>query len=165
MDNLEHTCASIRAQIEATESQLARLKRELHSAEQIAAKAANEETGNKANGKRNWPLLAEEYKRYGRQMIVPQLGLQGELSPSYTRALADRIATGQLRLRSSKVLLIGAGGLGCPAGLYLAGAGVGTLGMVDGDRVEPSNLHRQVLHRTRNVGKFKVDSAIEYLKE
>jgi adenylyltransferase/sulfurtransferase len=63
------------------------------------------------------------------------------------------------------VLLVGAGGLGCPAALYLAGAGVGTLGLVDGDTVESSNLHRQVLHRSKNVDKFKVDSAIEYLQE
>lgn len=73
--------------------------------------------------------------------------------------------SGQLKLRSAKVLIVGAGGLGCPAALYLAGAGVGTLGLVDGDAVESSNLHRQVLHRTRNIGKLKVDSAIEYLKE
>lgn len=75
------------------------------------------------------------------------------------------IAAGQLKLRSSSVLLVGAGGLGCPAAVYLAGAGVGKLGMVDDDTVDISNLHRQVLHRTRNVGKLKVDSAIEYLKE
>ena len=75
------------------------------------------------------------------------------------------VAVGQLKLRSSRVLIVGAGGLGCPAALYLAGAGVGTLGMVDGDTVEFSNLHRQVLHRRKNVGKFKVDSAIEYLQE
>lgn len=55
--------------------------------------------------------------------------------------------------------------MGCPAALYLAGAGVGTLGLVDGDTVESSNLHRQVLHRSKNVGKLKVDSAVEYLKE
>jgi adenylyltransferase/sulfurtransferase len=63
------------------------------------------------------------------------------------------------------VLLVGAGGLGCPAALYLAGAGVGTLGLIDGDQVEESNLHRQVLHRTKNVGKYKVESAIQYLEE
>lgn len=73
--------------------------------------------------------------------------------------------SGQLKLRSASVLLVGAGGLGCPAALYLAGTGVGTLGMVDGDTVESSNLHRQVLHRTKNVGKYKVDSAIQYLEE
>lgn len=72
---------------------------------------------------------------------------------------------GQLKLQAARVLLVGAGGLGCPAAQYLAGAGVGTLGLIDGDTVEVSNLHRQVLHRTRNVGKYKVDSAIESLKE
>lgn len=60
---------------------------------------------------------------------------------------------------------MGAGGLGCPAAQYLAGAGVGTIGLIDGDTVESSNLHRQVLHRTKNVGKYKVDSAIEALRE
>lgn len=75
------------------------------------------------------------------------------------------LAAGQLKLRSSRVLIVGAGGLGCPAAQYLAGAGVGILGLVDGDTVEFSNLHRQVLHRRRTVGKFKVDSAIEYLQE
>ena len=75
------------------------------------------------------------------------------------------VAVGQLKLRSSRILIVGAGGLGCPAALYLAGAGVGTLGMIDGDTVEFSNLHRQVLHRRKNVGKLKVDSAIEYLQE
>jgi adenylyltransferase/sulfurtransferase len=70
-----------------------------------------------------------------------------------------------LKLRAAKVLLVGAGGLGCPAAQYLAGAGVGTLGLIDGDTVEVSNLHRQVLHRSHNVGKYKVDSAIESLRE
>jgi molybdopterin/thiamine biosynthesis adenylyltransferase len=72
---------------------------------------------------------------------------------------------GQLKLRNAKILIVGAGGLGCPAALYLAGAGVGTIGLVDGDTVEASNFHRQVLHRSQNVGKLKVDSAIEYLRE
>ncbi|EAW12915.1 HesA/MoeB/ThiF family protein [Aspergillus clavatus NRRL 1] len=154
MENLEQTCASLRAQIAATEAQLAGLKRDLEVAEQAAAEIKAQDvksTGIREEGsekKNPWPLLSEEYKRYGRQMIVPQLGLQG-----------------QLKLRSARVLIVGAGGLGCPAALYLAGAGVGTLGLVDGDTVEHSNLHRQVLHRSKNVGKFKVDSAIEYLRE
>lgn len=71
---------------------------------------------------------------------------------------------GQLRLKEASVLIVGAGGLGCPAAAYLAGAGVGTIGIVDGDEVETSNLHRQILHSTAKVGMKKVDSAISYLK-
>lgn len=71
---------------------------------------------------------------------------------------------GQLRLKAASVLIVGAGGLGCPAAAYLAGAGVGTIGIVDGDEVETSNLHRQILHSTKKVGMKKVDSAISYLK-
>lgn len=62
------------------------------------------------------------------------------------------------------MLIVGAGGLGCPSAMYLAGAGVGTLGLVDGDTVDTSNLHRQVLHDSGKIGMLKVDSAIEYLK-
>jgi adenylyltransferase/sulfurtransferase len=71
---------------------------------------------------------------------------------------------GQLRLKESKVLIIGAGGLGCPAAAYIAGAGVGTLGIVDGDEVEISNLHRQILHNGAKVGMKKVHSAISSLE-
>ncbi|KAJ5915018.1 hypothetical protein N7504_003901 [Penicillium tannophilum] len=149
-----NTCATLRAEIAATEAQLARLKLDLVSAEEQAAAnsestnpAANRDKGQNGSESR-WPLLPEEYGRYGRQMIVSQVGLPG-----------------QLKLRSARVLLVGAGGLGCPAAQYLAGAGVGTLGLIDGDTVEISNLHRQVLHRSRNVGKYKVDSAIESLQE
>lgn len=62
------------------------------------------------------------------------------------------------------MLLVGAGGLGCPAAAYLAGAGVGEIGFVDGDSVEVSNLHRQIAHSTSRVGMSKVDSAITYLR-
>lgn len=72
---------------------------------------------------------------------------------------------GQLRLRGAAVLIVGVGGLGCPAAIYLAGAGVGTLGLVDGDTVETSNLHRQILHASDRVGWLKVTSAIESLKQ
>jgi adenylyltransferase/sulfurtransferase len=76
--------------------------------------------------------------------------------------LADR-TSGQLRLKAASVLIVGAGGLGCPAAAYVAGAGVGTLGTVDGDTVEVSNLHRQILHNTAKVGMKKVESAVEFL--
>ena len=93
-------------------------------------------------------LPLEDYKRYGRQMIMSEVGLHG-----------------QLRLKNARVLVVGCGGLGCPAAAYLAGAGVGTLGLMDGDVVEISNLHRQVAHATSRVGMSKVDSAYEYLSE
>lgn len=95
-----------------------------------------------------WPLSGEEYKRYGRQMIMPEIGLHG-----------------QLRLKNARVLIVGVGGLGCPAAAYLAGAGVGRLGLIDGDVVEVSNLHRQVAHGASRVGMSKVESAYAYLSE
>ena len=66
---------------------------------------------------------------------------------------------GQLKLKAAKVLLIGAGGLGSPAALYLAGAGIGTLGLVDADEVDESNLHRQVIHSEERLGMNKTLSA------
>ena len=94
-----------------------------------------------------WPLTQAEYRRYGRQLIIPELGLSG-----------------QLNLKSSAVLIVGAGGLGCPAAAYIVGAGVGELGLCDGDIVEESNLHRQILHSSRKVGMNKAESAVEALK-
>lgn len=85
-------------------------------------------------------------ERYARHLMLEQVGISG-----------------QKKLRSSKVLIVGAGGLGAPAALYLAAAGVGTIGIVDDDCVELSNLQRQILHTTEQVGKKKVDSAREML--
>ena len=88
------------------------------------------------------PLAPDELQRYHRHLILPEVGEEG-----------------QRRLRSARVLLVGAGGLGSPAALYLAAAGVGHLGIVDADAVELSNLQRQVLHDTASVGMPKVASA------
>ena len=93
------------------------------------------------------PLSREELERYHRNALVPQVGL-----------------VGQQRIRASRVLLIGAGGLGAPAALYLAAAGVGTIGLIDDDNVDVSNLQRHVIHATAAVGRPKVDSAAEAIR-
>ena len=87
-------------------------------------------------------LDAAQLKRYSRHLLVPEVGEQG-----------------QLKLLDSRVLLVGAGGLGAPAALYLAAAGMGTLGIIDLDVVEESNLQRQVIHTTQRVGEYKAESA------
>src|SRR5215475_12093297 len=87
-------------------------------------------------------LSNEEIRRYSRHLIMPEFGMEG-----------------QRRLKESSVLLIGAGGLGSPLALYLAAAGVGRIGIVDFDVVDESNLQRQVLHGTKDVGRPKLDSA------
>ncbi len=92
-------------------------------------------------------LTPEQIERYSRQILIPDLG-----------------GTGQIRLLQRKVLVIGAGGLGCPAAFYLTAAGVGTLGIVDSDQVEISNLQRQILHSTKDLGRNKVDSAKDQLQ-
>ncbi|SPO25529.1 related to molybdenum cofactor biosynthetic protein [Ustilago trichophora] len=94
------------------------------------------------------PMALVEYARYGRQMILPDFGLPG-----------------QLRLRKAKVLVVGAGGLGCPAIQYLAAAGAGQISILDHDVVEPSNLARQILHSDATVGMHKAVSAAQAAKQ
>ena len=93
-------------------------------------------------------LTREEYRRYARHLVLPEVGLEG-----------------QLRLKSARVLCVGAGGLGSPLALYLAAAGVGTLGLVDFDVVDDSNLHRQILHGSQDVGRPKLESAAERIAD
>jgi molybdopterin/thiamine biosynthesis adenylyltransferase/rhodanese-related sulfurtransferase len=93
-------------------------------------------------------LGAEELQRYARHLILPEVGVEG-----------------QRQLKAARVLIVGAGGLGSPAALYLAAAGVGVLGLVDSDRVEFSNLQRQILHGTAAVGTSKLASAAERLRD
>ena len=87
-----------------------------------------------------------DMERHARHLVLPQVGIEG-----------------QEKLANAKVLVVGAGGLGSPVLLYLAAAGIGTIGIIDDDRVDISNLQRQVLHRTEDVGRLKVDSAKEQL--
>src|SRR5271169_1278271 len=92
-------------------------------------------------------LSNDEILRYSRHLIMPEVGMEG-----------------QLKLKAARVLCIGAGGLGSPLALYLAAAGVGTLGIVDFDVVDYTNLQRQIIHTTADVGRKKLDSAAEKLK-
>jgi molybdopterin/thiamine biosynthesis adenylyltransferase/rhodanese-related sulfurtransferase len=93
-------------------------------------------------------LTAEQRERYSRHLLIPEIGLEG-----------------QMKLLDAKVLLLGAGGLGSPAALYLAAAGVGTLGIVDNDVVDLSNLQRQVAHSNDRIGVPKTDSAEQSIHE
>src|SRR3984885_15723956 len=89
-------------------------------------------------------LNKDEILRYSRHLILPEVGMEG-----------------QLKVKAAKVLLVGAGGLGAPLGLYLAASGVGRIGIVDFDVVDFTNLQRQVIHGTKDVGKKKLESAAE----
>ena len=93
-------------------------------------------------------LSAEERQRYARHITLPSIGVEG-----------------QQRLKGARVLIVGAGGLGSPTALYLAAAGVGTIGLVDNDRVDVTNLHRQLLHGTNDVGRPKLESARDRLHD
>ncbi|MCL4806144.1 MAG: ThiF family adenylyltransferase, partial [Anaerolineae bacterium] len=93
-------------------------------------------------------LSHEEVRRYSRHLIMPEVGVAG-----------------QERLKAAGVLLIGAGGLGSPAAMYLTAAGVGRIGLVDYDTVDLSNLHRQVIHGTKDIGRPKLDSATERIRD
>src|SRR3982750_4203416 len=87
-------------------------------------------------------LTKEELQRYSRHLLMPEVTVEG-----------------QKRLKSARVLCVGAGGLGCPALLYLTAAGVGTIGLIDFDTVDVTNLQRQILHGTSDVGRKKTESA------
>jgi len=93
-------------------------------------------------------LSNEEVMRYSRHLILPEVGMEG-----------------QLKLKKAKIILIGAGGLGAPLGLYLAAVGVGRVGIVDFDVVDVSNLQRQVIHGTGDLGRKKLDSAADKMQD
>ena len=93
-------------------------------------------------------LNKDEILRYSRHLILPEVGMEG-----------------QIKLKSAKVLMVGAGGLGAPVGLYLAASGIGRIGIVDFDVVDFTNLQRQVIHGTKDVGRRKLDSAAETMQD
>ncbi|KAL8759370.1 MAG: hypothetical protein Q9199_000805 [Rusavskia elegans] len=168
MDDLSLTISGYEEEIAQTETRLEKLRSDLAKAEEeqqqhrlIAVEDIHSHTENasntlatqkngvsETNTVHRWPLEAEEYKRYGRHLILDRVGLQG-----------------QQNLKKASALIVGVGGLGSPAAAYLAGAGVGTIGLMDGDVVEISNLHRQIIHSTSTIGDYKVDSAARYLQQ
>src|ERR1700739_5145920 len=101
----------------------------------------------RAVGKAAATLAKEEVLRYSRHLIMPEVGMEG-----------------QLKLKAAKVLCIGTGGLGAPLGQYLAAAGVGRIGLVDFDKVDLTNLQRQILFSTNDVGRPKIEAAAERLR-
>ncbi|KAI3320104.1 adenylyltransferase [Xylariaceae sp. AK1471] len=147
MDTVTGKIERLKVQISKTEDELQQLKAQLAELESPPLEAQAQGQSTVISLEWKWPLKEEEYARYGRQLILPSIGIKG-----------------QLRLKSAAVLIVGAGGLGCPAAAYLAGAGVGTLGVMDGDTVEVSNLHRQIAHSTARIGLKKVDSLVEYCR-
>jgi len=113
-----------------------------------AMRAKDNEMATATFAEKELPKLSnDETSRYSRHLILPEVGMEG-----------------QQKLKAAKVLCVGTGGLGAPLALYLAAAGVGTIGLVDFDTVDASNLQRQIIHSTATVGKLKVDSAEIMLK-
>ena len=92
-------------------------------------------------------ISSKEFQRFSKQIILKKFGI-----------------VGQKKLKSSKVLILGMGGLGCPLSIYLASLGVGTIGIVDNDKVELSNLNRQIIYTVKDIGKYKVDVAKNKIK-
>ena len=92
-------------------------------------------------------ISSKEFQRFSKQIILKKFGI-----------------VGQKKLKSSKVLILGMGGLGCPLSIYLASLGVGTIGIVDNDKVELSNLNRQIIYSVKDIGKYKVDAAKNKIK-
>ncbi|KAL9091721.1 MAG: hypothetical protein Q9159_001236 [Coniocarpon cinnabarinum] len=145
--NLRSRVRELEVQLEAAKNELQDLKRSYSHPEMNESDGKNTMHNiDPARDDSNLPLQLDEYRRYGRQLILSQIGLQG-----------------QLRLKSSSILIVGAGGLGCPSAAYLAGAGIGRLGIVDGDVVEDSNLHRQILYTTQQLGCSKAESVRSYV--
>ena len=108
----------------------------------------SEKTEDKALEERDVQISPREYRRYGRHIIIPEVGLAG-----------------QRRMKAARVLVIGTGGLGSPCSLYLSAAGVGTIGLIDFDAIDETNLHRQILYTDKDVGKSKVQTAMQRLQE
>ncbi|CDR99713.1 related to molybdenum cofactor biosynthetic protein [Sporisorium scitamineum] len=137
---------TVKAGVKQQDHKLSEASQPLSKSQSAVTQAAS--NGPSPQAHPSLPMSLAEYARYGRQMILPDFGLPA-----------------QLRLRAAKVLVVGAGGLGCPAVQYLAAAGVGQISILDHDVVEPSNLARQILHNDATVGMHKAVSAAQAVKQ
>ncbi|KAK9879229.1 hypothetical protein WA026_004079 [Henosepilachna vigintioctopunctata] len=135
------------SEIDKLKQQITELKSQLFQKEDLLRKLQQEDLGKKNMCMYSTGLSTDEVSRYSRQMLVPEIGFKG-----------------QMRLKKASVLIVGIGGLGCPAALYLAAAGVGTITLLDYDEVDITNLHRQILHSEESLGTPKVDSALRVLQ-
>jgi len=143
MDTKCKSCEELKKKIEQLEKEIVELK--THKKPKLSTKEANEHTESISSFNK-CQLSNKDIERFSRQIILDEITVKG-----------------QYMLQNSSVLVVGAGGLGCPASLYLSAAGVGTLGIVDYDVVDLSNLHRQVVHTEDSIGLEKVDSIIQKL--
>ncbi|XKL66680.1 hypothetical protein PGB90_010100 [Kerria lacca] len=134
---------SVNDEIQQLEEEIEFLSKQLQEKKELLEAIRH----NQNEEKQNEDISSAEISRYSRQIILPSLGLNG-----------------QKRLKNSSVLIVGIGGLGCPAALYLVSAGVGHIGLIDYDKVEINNLHRQVLHSENDIGLLKTNSASAKLK-
>ncbi|KAI9560752.1 hypothetical protein GHT06_011704 [Daphnia sinensis] len=138
--------AHLRSLLKDKEDEIARLKLLIGTAG-LPEIDKEDPSGRTPTAARHGHLTKDEVSRYSRQLILPQVGVEG-----------------QKQLANSSVLILGAGGLGCPAAIYLAAAGVGHVGVVDYDVVEVSNLHRQIMHREASVGVSKAASLAQAVR-
>src|SRR6202451_2740448 len=130
------------------QSLAARANRTGDKRENFVMATKSEISANPASATAPVSLSKEEVLRYSRHLIMPEVGMEG-----------------QLKLKNAKILLVGTGGLGAPLGLYLAAAGVGRIGLVDFDVVDFTNLQRQVIHGTKDVRRKKLDSAADRMAD
>ncbi len=143
-DSVETTGATVGEVLSALTTATPKLKENLHQDECKPRHLLNFYVHREKHRTMSTPISNDEIQPFSRHWILPEVGMEG-----------------QIKLKDAKVLLVGTGGLGAPLGLYLAAAGIGTIGLVDFDVVDASNLQRQVIHGTKDIGRKKIDSAAD----